>query len=296
MDKGLHWADHWITGTFIVMSETTQSDNRSVLTEWLERDLWWRIYLLGWLPVGLAYLAILGLFAGISGLTLIATWLSNIIFPSIAGLGVAWVIVNIYVRLKPVTQLVLHMVGAVAFSTLWSMVIFRLLQVTRGLLTGNWVETRWQDAVLAWQLFQGLAIYLVIASATYAYWALRELNNRALDESEATASQRIYAKTSDGLMPLREDEISLARAIDGLTFLFVDKKKLDSRMTLSELETALPSESFLRVHRSAIVNLNHILSIESAGNGRKTIHLKNSVSLETSRAGAAALKARLALV
>ena len=280
------------------MTKQTPADLRPSPSAWLSPGNWWKVYLAGWLPIGISYLLILGLFANVSAFTLVATWLANVLFPSVAGMGVAWLIFNIFVRLSVRAQMAIHTVGAVVFATLWAMAAFRLLQLSSGLLRGDWSVTNWSSAALAWQLFQGLAIYFTIVSASYAYWALRKLNEATeqVPSEPAQTGQRVYAKTADGLMPLNEEDISLARTIDGLTFLFVGQRKLDSRMTLSELEHALPSDSFLRVHRSAIVNLDHIQSIEPAGNGRKTIHLKNSVSLETSRAGASALKTRLALV
>lgn len=280
------------------MTKQTPADLRPSPSPWLSPGNWWKVYLAGWLPIGISYLLILGLFANVSAFTLVATWLANVLFPSIAGMGVAWLIFNIFVRLSVRGQMAIHTVGAVVFATLWAMAAFRLLQLSSGLLRGDWSVTNWSSAALAWQLFQGLAIYFTIVSASYAYWALRKLSEATeqVPSQPAQTGQRVYAKTADGLTPLNEEDISLARTMDGLTFLFVGQRKLDSRMTLSELEDALPSDNFLRVHRSAIVNLDHIQSIEQAGNGRKTIHLKNSVSLETSRAGASALKTRLALV
>ncbi|MEL7130150.1 MAG: LytTR family DNA-binding domain-containing protein [Pseudomonadota bacterium] len=274
---------------------TLDIDDRPKL---LEPGNWWRVYFLGWVPVGLSYLIILGLFIDITGWTLVTTWTANVIFPSFAGLGVAWGVLNLLVHQPLKLQLAIHTAGAIIFAMLWAMVAFRLLQLFSGLLTGDWSPPNWPSAAVAWQLFQGLAIYFTIVSATYAYWALTLLFRGQVSETPQSdpAPARIYAKTSEGLMPLNIDDVCAAKTIDSVTYIFVDGKKLESRMTLAELEAALPSDHFLRVHRSIIVNLNQIHSIEPAGNGRRTLHLKSGMSFETSRAGATALKSRLAFV
>ena len=44
--------------------------------------------------------------------------------------------------------------------------------------------------------------------------------------------------------------------------------------------------SFVRIHRSQLVNAAMVRSAEPTGDGRLTIHLMNNVSLVSSRAGA----------
>lgn len=276
------------------------SESRSRIPEslpWLLRaENWWKAYFLGWVPVASAYLIILGLFLNIDGITLVSTWLANIIVPLIMGLGVSWIVLNLLIERSVHVQLLSHSIGSVVFSTLWALGAFRLLQVSSGLIRGDWSPPVWPSAALAWQLFQGLAIYFTIASATYAYWAIRTFRHAQITEGEDAQTSRIFAKTPTGILPIGVSEIDAVRSIDGLTYIVRRGEKLESRLSLGELEDKLPSSVFLRVHRSALINLNHIQSIEPAGNGRLTVHLSSGLSLETSRSGTAALKGRLALV
>lgn len=266
------------------------------LPKLLDARNWWKVYLLAWLPVGSAYLLILGLFLNITGMVLITTWVSNIIVPMVLGLGVCWLTANITVHAIPRVQIALHVVCAIMFSTLWALGTFRLLQVFRAIKTGEWNNPNWPSEALAWQLFQGMLIYFTIISATYAFWAYSQLAKAGAHPTGDAVKRRIFAKTEEGFVPLDMEDVSAARNLDGLTFLFVGDKKFDAKLTLGELEQALPVETFLRIHRSALINLNHILSIEPAGNGRLIVHLRSGQSLATSRAGAAALKTRVALV
>lgn len=257
---------------------------------------WWKIYLSGWFALGLAYLIILCVFVNITGRTLATTWLANIAYPSIASVLVVWFTVRVLIGQKAYVQVVAHTVLAVGYSALWLLVAFRLFQLFEGIFADDWSAPDWQSPVVAWQLFQGLAIYCVIVSATYAYWALRRLEDVQRRTARPQAPTRLYAKDEDGLVPVSLDEITLARTINGVTYVFVGPRRLESRLALGELEQILCGRTFVRVHRTAIVNLDHIELVESAGNGRQTVRMTNGIMLETSRSGASELKSRFAIV
>ena len=63
------------------------------------------------------------------------------------------------------------------------------------------------------------------------------------------------------------------------------------RRRLGEFESDLP-ENFVRVHRSAIVNLDRVVRCEPAGSGRISVHLEGSEAVIASRAGAKILRER----
>jgi two-component system, LytTR family, response regulator len=53
--------------------------------------------------------------------------------------------------------------------------------------------------------------------------------------------------------------------------------------SLSSLECELDPSRFFRIHRSAIVNANHVQEIRSSGEGRYNIHLRSGLSLPMGR-------------
>ena len=61
-----------------------------------------------------------------------------------------------------------------------------------------------------------------------------------------------------------------------------DKKHLYPS-TLSDILATLNNDSFIRIHRSTIVNISKILSIHSRSNGDYDIKLNNSTLLRLSR-------------
>jgi two-component system LytT family response regulator len=70
-------------------------------------------------------------------------------------------------------------------------------------------------------------------------------------------------------------------------------KELLSSRPLKEWEARLPSRSFVRVHRAAIVNLDHVDRVDRAGDDGFCVHLRGlSEPVPMSRRHAARLRAR----
>ena len=62
------------------------------------------------------------------------------------------------------------------------------------------------------------------------------------------------------------------------------------RMSLSEFGEKLDDTCFIRVHRSAIINLARLDRLESAGGGRMTAHMTGGESVKVSRTGVQLLR------
>lgn len=74
-------------------------------------------------------------------------------------------------------------------------------------------------------------------------------------------------------------------------------ERLLSGQSMRELEDALPSSVFFRIHRSVIVNLRHIGSLETFAPGRSAVRLDDGTgtTLEVARRQTRALKQHLGL-
>lgn len=60
---------------------------------------------------------------------------------------------------------------------------------------------------------------------------------------------------------------------------------------MKQLESRLDNTFFIRIHRSTIVNINHVSEIQAVGNGRYEVTMRDGSISMTSRSGAATLKA-----
>jgi two-component system LytT family response regulator len=78
-------------------------------------------------------------------------------------------------------------------------------------------------------------------------------------------------------------EVDWLDAADNYVRLHVGGREHLVRDTLQSVETKLPSETFVRVHRSIIVNLDRVLSIEPHTHGEYILAMKDGTRLHTSR-------------
>lgn len=110
--------------------------------------------------------------------------------------------------------------------------------------------------------------------------------------------QRIPATGDDGVTLLLDpaDVLWAEADRDRSRLTLADGRTLDSPRSLRALEDQLPS-GFMRIHRSAIVNLARIAALEPAGPGRVQVRLADDAgtTLEVARRQTRALRAALGL-
>ncbi|GLQ19765.1 LytR/AlgR family response regulator transcription factor [Algimonas porphyrae] len=201
-------------------------------------------------------------------------------------------------------QIVGHLVLALGFALFWYIGIQTGYGLQDGLPADGIVGRALNGVALTWQLFQGVTIYAVIALFAYAVTfrtrldAL-ELKLERIEQAEASGSaepvadkRQIFVKDGKALKPVLISDIMMLSGAGDYTEVLTADGTFLSGTSLSQFETELPSVGFLRVHRSHIVATDAILSVESGGNGRLTLHMPRGHSVTTSRAGAARLKGR----
>lgn len=87
-------------------------------------------------------------------------------------------------------------------------------------------------------------------------------------------SDNIFVKDAKGIVNLNIQDIVCIRAFGEYSEIATAKgKKHTVKKLLKEWEVTLPSESFIRVHRSAIINIKHILKIEDWFNHSLSIYM-----------------------
>ncbi len=90
-------------------------------------------------------------------------------------------------------------------------------------------------------------------------------------------------------------EADLFLAEDGLTFLHADGNKHMVDSSLTHLEQQLDPQRFFRVHRNAIVNLDHIHEVVPWGQGKLALHLSGDRRVFVSRHRMQEFKKRIGL-
>ena len=89
------------------------------------------------------------------------------------------------------------------------------------------------------------------------------------------AAERISVKSGSKILFLQLNDICFFKASEKYVEAFTIEKKYLLSRSLSELEAELSLKDFVRVHRSYIVNMNHIKQVERTDNGEYFIKLKD---------------------
>ncbi len=90
--------------------------------------------------------------------------------------------------------------------------------------------------------------------------------NRArqfLRPSPAPESDHFFIKTDGQYVKIRLEEVLYFESDKDYLFIHTPRKRYMTLLSLKQLEQELPTERFVRVHRSFIVNLQHIEALES---------------------------------
>ncbi|WP_113638821.1 LytR/AlgR family response regulator transcription factor [Nubsella zeaxanthinifaciens] len=107
-----------------------------------------------------------------------------------------------------------------------------------------------------------------------------------------TNLKTLTVKLGDRILLIKLEDIIHAQAEDKYVFLHTaDGKKHLTDYTLSNLEEKLP-EDFLRIHRSDIINTNHITEIRRGFNGALIFVMSNGAKVTSSRSNSESLRER----
>jgi two-component system LytT family response regulator len=124
----------------------------------------------------------------------------------------------------------------------------------------------------------------------------------SFDENEPTLKERIDSSSENGYLerffvrhlghtvPVLAAEVLRFKADDDYTAIHLPGKRYLMHIPLQEIEQRLNPESFLRVHRSDIVNLNHIRSAVQADR-RFTIEMSDGSRVTASRSRTQSIQA-----
>jgi two-component system LytT family response regulator len=106
-------------------------------------------------------------------------------------------------------------------------------------------------------------------------------------------AERLVIKDGTRVTLIPVGKLDYAEAQDDYVALASEGKKHLKQQTIASLEAALNPKSFVRIHRSYLVNLERVTRIEPYGKESRVAILSNGTKLPVSRAGYARLQALL---
>ncbi|HEY2466392.1 MAG TPA: LytTR family DNA-binding domain-containing protein [Terracidiphilus sp.] len=108
-------------------------------------------------------------------------------------------------------------------------------------------------------------------------------NGNGTDRAHNRYTTRMVFKSRGRILFLSVDEIRWVEAQENYVRICTAKESHLLRETIGNLENRLDPNDFLRVHRSAIVNLHHVKEIRNEPDGDATVVLKSGEEVPMSR-------------
>ena len=115
------------------------------------------------------------------------------------------------------------------------------------------------------------------------------------EEPQIEQIDRITVQDGSKIHLIKTDELIYIQACGDYVMLITPSGEYLKEQTMKYFETHLPSDTFVRVHRSTIVNVTQISRVELFGKETYQLLLKNGVKLRVSLSGYRLLKERLGL-
>ena len=95
--------------------------------------------------------------------------------------------------------------------------------------------------------------------------------------------KRMAVRSVDKTLFVNVDDVDWIEAGENYAQLHVGRSTHLLRVTMNDLEKSLDPEVFVRVHRSIIVNVNRVVTLQPAAHGEYVITLRDGARLQSSR-------------
>lgn len=197
-------------------------------------------------------------------------------------------------------QIGAHLILAPLCALSWYAAVIIGIGLRQGSLGEGFNVNPFPTGALIWQIYQGFFVYVAAASVSYSV-SFAQTARRARDEAatlraaakvptpEPALARHLLVKDGVELTKLDVADIVAVLAQDDGVEIVTLARRYSVRMSLAQCVTRLP-ESFVRIHRSCLINLDRLLAAEPAGDGRLSVHLEGGLTRITSRAGAKQLR------
>ena len=116
-----------------------------------------------------------------------------------------------------------------------------------------------------------------------------------LKKKSAEQVERLFVKTGTKIDVVPVETIIKIEAQDDYVEIYTAERKYLKNDTMNYLERVLPPKTFTRVHRSNIINLNHINKIDKYGKESYVVILKDGSKVNVSKSRIKELKTQLGI-
>ena len=156
--------------------------------------------------------------------------------------------------------------------------------------------------ILPVRIVFSLLIYIAFVLTYHLLFIHNELKEQKQKNEEKLAANspvpekkltRIIVKKNSEFHCINVNQIRCIEANGDYVLIYTDSNRYLKDQTMKYWETNLPEDSFVRIHRSFIVNIEAVAKIELYEKETYKIHLKNGDMLKASNAGYKLLKQKM---
>src|SRR6478609_163646 len=122
---------------------------------------------------------------------------------------------------------------------------------------------------------------------------LEDLLDSLRGERKGSYESHIFVQKSEKLFNLQVDEIVYLEASGDYTIITTKADQFVSSSGIGKLDEIMNPDTFIRVHRSTIINLNFLKEIERHFNGGMVVKMQNGKSFPVSRTYAKAIRKKV---
>lgn len=138
-----------------------------------------------------------------------------------------------------------------------------------------------------------LAIDRAVARMKLEQNNVGELLRSMKTENRSSYDSHIFVQKSEKLLNLAVEEIMFLEASGDYTILTTKNDQFVSSSGIGKLEEILQPETFIRVHRSTIININFLKEIEKHFNGGMIVKMQTGKSFPVSRTYAKVIRKKV---
>lgn len=182
------------------------------------------------------------------------------------------------------TRLALQGAASLAFTLIWYAGIGVLLGLFAVSASRGFAIAWLSGPALPWQLFQGIAAYVAIAAGWLAARPIRPIARPAVDQ------RRLLARSGGRVTAISLPQVVMIGGARDYSEIRAKNTTYLASKTLADFETELADAGFVRVHRSALINLDHLRQVAPIGGGRFALTMSDGSTAVASRNGGRRLR------
>lgn len=250
-----------------------------------------RFLAMGTAIVFIAYSATLSVAHAVGLWDALAPAAANTLPTMLFGAAAYWIITTHVVHRPAAFQAGAHLILGAGFALASYWLLLVLLGIAEAASLTQFEVRPLISRAMAWQTLQNLTVYAIVAVLAH-HRSAESAEEREQDQLRDSLS-RYFIRSGDDAIPIDTSSIVSIKGAGDYTEVTTRNGRHLAHITLARFESMLDSASFVRIHRSNIINLAHIARLEPAGSGRLLVHMDDGATLSASRTGSIKLRERI---